>query len=237
MAVEADLGPQIRRERQRVGISLRELARRVGVSASLLSQVETGRTHPSVSTLYAIVSELEISLDDLFDATSRPTPRGTEPQPAPAPVPASALPVPSERRVLHLEMGVTWEQLSHALPHLVDFMLVTYPPGARSSPSGALMRHAGIEYAYLLRGELKIYVGFEEFLLKAGDAISFDSSRPHMLVNEGPTVAQGVWFVLGRRLAELGHQPGDGASYTPIVLEAIGGTAGGVPSHMTRRED
>lgn len=236
MTADADLGPQIRRERQRVGISLRELARRVGVSASLLSQVETGRTHPSVSTLYAIVSVLEISLDDLFDATARPPTGGQESRPVRAPT--SVPPVPSaERRLLHLEMGVTWEQLSHALPHLVDFMLVTYPPGARSSPSGALMRHAGIEYAYLLRGELRIYVGFEEFLVKAGDAISFDSSRPHMLVNEGPAVAQGIWFVLGRRLTEMGHQPGDDASFTPMILEAIGGTSAAVPSHMSRRQE
>lgn len=236
MTVDADLGRQIRHERQRLGISLRELARRVGVSASLLSQVETGRTHPSVSTLYAIVSELEISLDDLFDANARASTHTRESQPVAAP--ASVPPVPSgERGVLHLEMGVTWEQLSHALPHLVDFMLVTYPPGARSSPSGALMRHAGIEYAYLLRGELKIYVGFEEFVVRAGDAVSFDSSRPHMLVNEGSSVAQGIWFVLGRRLTEMGHQPGDGASFTPMILEAIGGTSEAVPSHMSRREE
>lgn len=235
MIVEADLGRQIRRERQRVGISLRELARRVGVSASLLSQVETGRTHPSVSTLYAVVSELEISLDDLFDANVRSsTGEPVRRPPAPTPVP----PVAAERRVLHLEMGVTWEQLSHALPHLVDFMLVSYPPGASSSPSGARIRHAGIEYAYLLRGELKIYVGFEEFVVREGDAISFDSSRPHLLVNEGKAVAQGIWFVLGRRLLEMGHEPGEGPSLTPMILEAIGGSAASSrPSHLSHRQD
>lgn len=235
MTVDANLGRQIRRERQRVGISLRELARRVGVSASLLSQVETGRTHPSVSTLYAVVNELEISLDDLFDARAGAptTERARRPR-----IPTSVRPVPSaERRVLHLETGVTWEQLGHALPQLVDFMLVTYPPGARSSPSGALLRHAGIEYAYLLRGELKIYVGFEEFEVREGDAISFDSSRPHLLVNQSPAVAQGIWFVLGRRLTELGHEPGDGPAFTPMVLEAIEGTSASSPPHVSRQRD
>lgn len=232
MIVEADLGRQIRRERQRVGISLRELARRVGVSASLLSQVETGRTHPSVSTLYAIVSELEISLDNLFEANVRSS-SGELARRPPEPAPVAS----AERRVLHLEMGVTWEQLGHALPHLVDFMLVSYPPGASSSPSGALIRHAGMEYAYLLRGELKIYVGFEEFLLREGDAISFDSSRPHLLVNEGPGVAQGIWFVLGRRLTEMGHEPGEGPSLTPMILEAMGAASASSSSHLSRRQD
>ena len=47
------------------GLSLRGLAERLGVSPSLISQVETGRAKPSVSTLYAIVTELGISLDEL----------------------------------------------------------------------------------------------------------------------------------------------------------------------------
>src|ERR1700722_11577892 len=59
-------GGLIRRERQRQGLSLRELARRVGVSASMLSQVETDRTRPSVSTIYAIAAELGLSIDALL---------------------------------------------------------------------------------------------------------------------------------------------------------------------------
>ena len=55
----------MRRERERHGLSLRELARRVGVSPSMLSQVETGRTQPSVSTIYAIATELGVSIDAL----------------------------------------------------------------------------------------------------------------------------------------------------------------------------
>ena len=47
-------------------LTLRELARRVGVSPSLISQIETGRSQPSVGTLYAIATELEVSVDDLL---------------------------------------------------------------------------------------------------------------------------------------------------------------------------
>jgi transcriptional regulator with XRE-family HTH domain/mannose-6-phosphate isomerase-like protein (cupin superfamily) len=60
------LGAQVRAERQRRALSVRELARRIGVSASLISQVETGRAQPSVTTLMALVTELELSLDSLF---------------------------------------------------------------------------------------------------------------------------------------------------------------------------
>src|SRR5512133_1487733 len=60
------VGQRLRSERERHGLSLRELARRLEISPSALSQIETGRSRPSVGTLYTIVSELEMSLDELF---------------------------------------------------------------------------------------------------------------------------------------------------------------------------
>jgi transcriptional regulator with XRE-family HTH domain/mannose-6-phosphate isomerase-like protein (cupin superfamily) len=89
------VGGRLRTERERQRIGLRELARRVNVSASLISQIELGRATPSVRTLYAIVNELNMSLDELFfdedaGARARPAPAPVAPAPAPAPVPAPA---------------------------------------------------------------------------------------------------------------------------------------------------
>lgn len=121
---------------------------------------------------------------------------------------------PEHRRKLELESGVTWELLSDLLPHLVDFMFVTYEPGGCSSSSGKMMRHTGTEFAFLLRGKLKIQVGFDEYVLEPGDALAFDSAEPHLLINEGAEPAEGIWFVLGRRLTPESHAarvalPGD----------------------------
>ena len=60
------VGARLRAERERRGISLRELARRVGVSPSLVSQIELDRVNPSVSTLYALVTELGMTMSDVF---------------------------------------------------------------------------------------------------------------------------------------------------------------------------
>src|ERR1700754_4622009 len=60
------VGEGLRKHRQEAGMSLRALAREVGVSPSLISQIEHGKATPSVATLYAIVSELGVSLDELF---------------------------------------------------------------------------------------------------------------------------------------------------------------------------
>jgi transcriptional regulator with XRE-family HTH domain len=213
-SVNVNVGSLIRRERQNQELSLRELARRVGISASMLSQVETGRTRPSVSTMYAIATELGLSIDGLLSdkeeavanaAAAGPRVRRGQVGVAAAADLASQLVRPEQRRKLELESGVTWELLSDLLPHLVDFMFVTYEPGGRSSSSGKLMRHTGTEFAFLLRGKLKIQVGFDEYVLQAGDALAFDSSEPHLLVNEGTEPAEGIWFVLGRRMTPESH--------------------------------
>ena len=101
-----DLGSRLREERERARISQRELARRLGVSASLISQIESGQSKPSVSTLYAIVTELEVSLDDVFrvhdDELSIATAVGAESDSA---VVARPVVHPPERHVVELDSG------------------------------------------------------------------------------------------------------------------------------------
>jgi quercetin dioxygenase-like cupin family protein len=77
----------------------------------------------------------------------------------------------------------------------VDFLLVTYAPGGSSSGGDLLMRHNGVEYGYLVEGELTLTLGFEEHRLAPGDAISFPSTTPHRYRNDGVVPAVGVWFV------------------------------------------
>jgi transcriptional regulator with XRE-family HTH domain len=208
------VGQRIREERLKRGLSLRGLARAVGVSASLISQIETGKSQPSVSTLYAITSALGISVQDVFeaaavtitdlDATVEHAVGETGP-PTTVLQALSALPAgrlgpvvhEDERQLLRLDSGVTWERLGRLPPHTVDFLLVTYAPGGSSSSTGTLMRHAGSEYGVLLRGELVLTLAFEEMTLRAGDSISFESSTPHRYRNDGSEEAVGIWFVSG----------------------------------------
>jgi len=66
------MGEHLREARRARNLSLRTLADRLGVSPSLISQIETGRANPSVSTLYAIAAELDVSLDELLFNDRRP---------------------------------------------------------------------------------------------------------------------------------------------------------------------
>ena len=190
-----DIGASLRSVRESRGMGLRELARRVGVSASAISQIETGRSRPSVETLYSIVQELGIALDDLFrgERGARPGGRGPDRQVLSLVQPAAT------RQSIDLESGVRWERLTPTTEPDVDFLYVTYDVGGSSSANGALMRHAGREYGLLLEGTLRVTVGFDSYLLHPGDSIAFDSTTPHLLEAANGEPAKAVWFVVGRR--------------------------------------
>lgn len=188
-----NLGARLREARLRRGLSLRSVAQTLGVSASLISQVEIGKTQPSVSTLYALASHLGVSLDELLGLPQNGSRRSPKPL-VPPDVQRAA-----DNPVIEMENGVRWERLATAVGGPADAILVTYAPGAASSIEGRLMRHAGLEYAYLLEGELTLRLDFETYVLHPGDSLQFDSLRPHMYSNHGQIPAKGVWFVFGRR--------------------------------------
>src|SRR6476619_6700575 len=117
-----DLGLRLRAARERKNIGLRELARRLGVSASLISQIETGKSEPSIKTLFAIVSELELSVNEIvFDpkrdggtaapqAQNGPVSRRTK-QTRPADASKSPVQRSTNRTSISLESGVSWQRL------------------------------------------------------------------------------------------------------------------------------
>jgi transcriptional regulator with XRE-family HTH domain len=189
-----DIGPRLREERERVGISQRELARRLGLSASLISQIESDQSKPSVSTLYAIVTELGVSLDHVFQVHGS---EGAAGEPAGAKG-AGAVVRPAERHVIELDSGVRWERLTSHHHEDVDFLHVVYDAGGASAPEERMMRHRGREYGVVLSGHLCVQLGFERHDLDAGDSIAFDSTQPHRLWNAGDEPVHGVWFVVGR---------------------------------------
>jgi DNA-binding XRE family transcriptional regulator/quercetin dioxygenase-like cupin family protein len=210
-----DVGDRLRERRLSLDLSVRELARRLSLSPSLISQIERGKAMPSVATLYAITNELKMSVDALFSEFSEAAPAASPPSessgftdPLPRTMngasadvgPDSAGPVvhPDERNVIQLASGVRWERLTRSPDPEIDFLHVVYEPGGASCDPGFLMRHAGREYGFLLAGKLEVSVGFEMHVLEPGDAISFDSTVPHRLAAVGDQPARAVWFVAGR---------------------------------------
>ena len=194
------VGQRLRSERERHGLSLRELARRLEISPSALSQIETGRSRPSVGTLYAIVSELEMSLDELFGAQRTAAAATRASDLAGNEEAGATLVQPHDtRKGIELESGVRWERLTPTAEPDADFLYVVYEVGGASSREGTHMRHMGREYGLVLSGRLRVTIGFDdEHELGPGDSIAFESSRPHRLENAGSEPVEAIWFVVGR---------------------------------------
>lgn len=200
-AVDADVPRRLRAERDRRGISVRELARRLQLSPSAISQIERGVARPSVATLYAIVSELGLSLDELFaqgsddnDNQRSPVRSATDART----MHRGPVVTESDRVAIELGTGVRWERLTALSDPEVDFLYVTYEVGGSSSPDDTLMRHRGREYGVVLSGKLELTIQFDTYVLETGDSISFDSTSPHRLRNIGDQRMVAIWIVIGR---------------------------------------
>jgi transcriptional regulator with XRE-family HTH domain len=191
------LGARIRSAREARGVSLREFARGIGVSPSLISQIERGRVRPSVGTLYAISNELELTFDDLFSTSEQPDVLAGaavgRSEPAIGPVQRG-----HDRKRIRLAGGVKWERLTPGHDEELEFLHVIYEVGASSCPEDALIRHPGREYAYVLSGRLGVRVGFEEYELGPGDSLSFSAQIPHRLWTIGDQPVAAVWAILNR---------------------------------------
>jgi transcriptional regulator with XRE-family HTH domain len=187
------LGPRLREVRSAGGLSVRELARRVGCSASLISQLERGVSVPSVGMLYALATELGSSLDYLlFGSGAAPA----APAAAVAAPPAAVVQRGGDRKIIDLASGVRWERLTPQSEAMTDFLEVIYSPGGHSTDERRPLRHDGREYALILSGTLTANVGFESYDLEPGDSIAFDAAMPHEYLNKTGEVVRAISVVV-----------------------------------------
>ena len=211
---QTGVGSKMRAARLDRGIGVRELARMVDCSASLISQIERGKANPSVNTLYAIANVLGISVDSMFGPHldgDGPAPErqhvigaGNGPSTDVAAVHRSIdhgpsiIQHPDTRLEITLNHGVKWELLTPTPEQNVEFMEVTYDVGATSAARNEAMRHNGREYMVIIAGALHAQIGFETFVLESGDSLAFDPTVPHRFWNEGDVPMRAIWFVLDR---------------------------------------
>ncbi|MGH3341744.1 MAG: helix-turn-helix domain-containing protein [Carbonactinosporaceae bacterium] len=219
------IGRRVGAYRAARGMRVSDLARAVGVSSSLISQIERGQSRPSVSTLFALAEALDLPVDAFF----RETPQGTATAVAGGAAEGSragAIHVtassqvagraaaPDEERyvvrrndraVIDIESGVRWERLTPRTLRDVEFLELVYGPRAESNTT--LYCHPGTEMVLVLSGELDIYVGFERYHLEPGDSMHFPSMRPHRYVNPTDRTTRAVTTILHD---ETQHEPPGG---------------------------
>jgi transcriptional regulator with XRE-family HTH domain len=159
------LGSQLKALRTRHELSLRELAARSGLSATLLSQVERGVTEPSLSTLRRLAGVFGESVASLFDSSP----------------PSVWISRPGSRSILAGPHGlIGYERLTPGNGQL-EVLRAVLPPGAATSTE--LWAHPSTECAYVVAGTLTVQIGDSAHQVPAGESITFDSTQPHLYRN------------------------------------------------------
>lgn len=190
-------------------MSARALARTVGVSPGMISQIERGRAAPSVATLYGIVCELNVSMDELFfdgeGASEKGTARGEQPKHQRSSDPQWVAPSDgpvlrqSNRLSLKLGSGVKWERLTASQIPGFEFLQVTHPVGTDSRIPDALAMDGFSAYGLVLSGRLAATVGEESYELAPGDSLVLRSSVPHRFEVIGDEPVTAVWTIVDAR--------------------------------------
>lgn len=163
-----ELGRKLKQERLRRGLTLKDVESRVGISATHLSEVERGKSSPTVGVLDKIARALGTRSSLLIELASGPPLSHTRPG--------------GRRAVLSADGSVRTESLSDAFPGAeISLLLKTYAPapGRHIEARG----HEGEEFVYVVEGKLLVHVGEERHLLSQGDAIHFKAVRPHAFEN------------------------------------------------------
>ena len=166
--LEASIGRQVREFRGKLNMTVSDLAKQAGLSAGMLSKIENGMTSPSLTTLQSLSAALNVPVTAFFrkyeeqrDATLVKAGEG----------------LTIERR--GTRAGHQYQLLGHTIgnkPLVVEPYLVTL---TESSDVFPIFQHAGLEFIYLLEGEVAYRHGNKLYPMKPGDSLFFDADAPH----------------------------------------------------------
>jgi transcriptional regulator with XRE-family HTH domain len=171
------VGTRVRALREAMGLSLRDLAERSGVSAPMLSQVERGETSPTLAVAERIAAGLDLTLSQLLRLDER----------------GHVVITRAGGRRTRSRRGHRTEELTPPLPgQRADVSIHQLEPGAATGRAGDPPLHepGARETAVVLSGSVSLLVDDERHDLDEGDSVTFDADLPHHFNNESPEPAR-----------------------------------------------
>jgi len=179
--MELDVGKRLKAFRTARALSMKALARKVGISESYISQLEKGTVNPSLGTLKKLADALDVSIVQFFAVED----------------PESGVVIrKDQRKEIVYPGGKIRAQLMVsrlAFKRMEPLYTIIEPGGDTQDPYS----HSGNgeEFGVIIKGELILTVEGVEYHLKEGDAFYFDSSKPHRWANPGSTTTEIVWVI------------------------------------------
>ncbi len=171
------IGQRIKNIRQRNNLTLKDIESRVAVSATHVSEIERGRTSPTVGALGKIAEALGVD-PAMFLTSER--------------VPLARVNRAASRERVRFEGGhYTVEPFSEPVPtQVLSAAFSSWDPLMTDAPS---RRHAGEEFGYIVSGRLELESGGRTFYLEEGDTIHFRTQQPHRVINRGNEPCTAIW--------------------------------------------
>jgi len=167
----------LRAIRRRRGLTLSQTATKAGISESFLSQIERSKAGASIPTLQRVAAALNVAMSDLFE---------------PDGVRRSKVLKRADRPLLEFfELGRKYLVTPRPLDHL-EVLFGEMDPG---SDTQAITHGDSEEVFIVIRGEIRLFLDGEQFVMETGDSIDYRSSVPHRAVNVGDDVAEVLWII------------------------------------------
>lgn len=177
---DTDIGSVLQSYRKAKGVSLRQLAAETGVTASLLSQIERNLTNPSISTLKVIAKALGVPMYKFFLGE----------MPGENPV---------VRRGARITLGrpetndVIYELLTPRVNDKIECCMMHVPP--KNDSCTVESRHDGDEVAYVVKGNITVFINDVAYNLQAGDSVMITSGNIHRWKNDDDEAAAVLFAV------------------------------------------
>ena len=175
------IGERIKKKRNEKGFSLRELAGKVDLSASFLSQIEQGKASPSIENLKKIANYLEVKVSYLIEEEDEAL---------------GSFHIKKEDRkyVESIDSKNSIALLtSSKIEKNMEPIMYEIKPGGESGRG--FFNHNGEEFIYIVEGTLDIYIEDQLTTLNEGDSFYFKSSLNHRFKNNGKKLTKAIWIV------------------------------------------
>lgn len=192
---ESHVGMRLHAYRQAADLTVAKLAMKAGVSTGVVSQIERGKTNPSLRMLHKLCTALGITISDLI-----------EPETAPSFSSATSVSAPdadmgsedfvrrfNERPTLNVGSQLLIKKiLSSRNAQRLRFMTIRFPPNALADD---VLRLPGEKAGLVLHGRFRLSVDGREATVSEGDSFQFDSTLPHWIRNESDEDAELLWII------------------------------------------
>ncbi|WP_243291584.1 XRE family transcriptional regulator [Bacillus sp. FJAT-47783] len=175
-------GAKIRMLRTAQKLSLKELAEKSGVSVSMISQIERKVTDPTLTTLYKLCKGLDVSISSLLGNDEHST---------------HIIRKDERKTLLFPTSHSKYQLLTPITEGSIEMIMIHLEPGQEDQQ---LVEHTGEECGYMLKGNMTVILGDEEYILNEGDSIRFKSTVPHRFFNHSNETAISIWAMTGRVL-------------------------------------